>query len=259
MLCGIGGVGETTLCKGLVASIKEREERVEIITRCHVSAKPLSGQTADKFIISTLGGFRKGTLVIDEASQVPHYIWCQLLGLKGLGIRFIILGDIANQLPTVSDCFQGREVLLQADAEFLRMLADANRLTLTEGKRSDNRLFDFYSKLAKGGEWAELTLPEQIQKAREEFGKPPNGHVPLFHLTISQKHRMSLIRAAQREETKAARLAGEDVIWLPPIVSSCQNKTQGLYLFRGKLLIAVATAKGAVSYTHLTLPTKRIV
>ena len=124
------------------------------------------------------------------------------------------------------------------------MLTDSNRLTLTEGKRSDNRLFDFYSKLAVGGVWADLPLPEQIQKAREEFGKPPDGHVPLFQLTISHKHRMSLIRAAQKEETKAARLAGEDVIWLPPVVSSCQNKTQGLYLFRGKLLIAVATAKG---------------
>ena len=55
---------------------------------------------------------------------------------------------------------------------------------------------------------------------------------------------MSLIRAAQRQETNEARQAGKEVIWLPPLVSSCQNKTQGLYMFEGKLLIAIATAKG---------------
>ena len=55
---------------------------------------------------------------------------------------------------------------------------------------------------------------------------------------------MSLIRAVQRQETNEAREAGKDVIWLPPLVSSCQNKTQGLYMFEGKLLIAIATAEG---------------
>ena len=85
MLCGIGGVGKTTLTKEFIAEMKKKGERVEIISRCHVSAKPLGGHTADKYTLSTLGGFRNGTLVIEEASQVPHYIWCQLLGLKTVG------------------------------------------------------------------------------------------------------------------------------------------------------------------------------
>ena len=123
------------------------------------------------------------------------------LGLKTVGDQILILGDIANQLPPVSDCFQGRDMELKANAEFLRILTDCNRLTLTEGKRSDSRLFNFYSKLAEGGEWVDLPLTAQIQKAREEFGKPPAGHIPMFQLTISHKHRMSLIRAAQRQET----------------------------------------------------------
>ena len=55
---------------------------------------------------------------------------------------------------------------------------------------------------------------------------------------------MSLIRAAQRQGTNEARQAGKDVILLPPLVSSCQNQTQGLYMFEGKLLIAIATARG---------------
>ena len=47
----------------------------------------------------------------------------------------------------------------------------------------------------------------QIQLARQEFGKPPEGHVPLFQLTISHKHRMALIRSAQKAELQQARQA----------------------------------------------------
>ena len=96
--------------------------------------------------------------MVEEAGQVPHYIWCQLLGLRLLGIRFIVLGDIANQLAPVSDIFGGRELKLEADASFLRLLPDSNRLTLLEGKRSDARLFDFYTRLAVGGSWHSLPL-----------------------------------------------------------------------------------------------------
>lgn len=94
-----------------------------------------------------------------------------------------------------------------------------------------------------GGSWHSLPLEEQIQLARQEFGKPPPGHVPLFQLTISHKHRMSLIRSAQKAELQEARQANKHVLWLPPIFSSMQNRTQGLLMFPGKLMIAIATAK----------------
>ena len=94
-----------------------------------------------------------------------------------------------------------------------------------------------------GGSWQSLPLNEQIQLARQEFGKPPEGYVPLFQLTISHKHRIALIRAAQKTDLAQAREAGEQVLWLPPIFSSMQNRTQGLWMFRGKLMIAIATAK----------------
>ena len=48
--------------------------------------------TADRCLLSWFKKFR-GTLVIEEASQLPHYIWSQLASLTHLGeVRFIILG-----------------------------------------------------------------------------------------------------------------------------------------------------------------------
>ena len=111
-----------------------------------------------------------------------------------------------------------------------------------EGRRSDARLFNFYSKLAEGALWAGLSLKEQIDLARKEFGKPQENHVPLFQLTVSHKHRMSVIRAVQKVELQQARAAGKQCMWLPPIYSSMQIRTQGLWMLEGKLLISVQTA-----------------
>ena len=122
--------------KKLVDYLRERGDRFEIIARCHVSSKALGGMTADKFILSKLGSMRAGSsLIVEEAGQVPHYIWCQLFGLFILGIRFIILGDIANQLAPVSDTFGGKDLELKADASFLRIHTNGNRLTLLDGEK----------------------------------------------------------------------------------------------------------------------------
>ena len=209
--------------------LREAGERVEIISRCHVAAKAFSnGTKADKFVLSKLGSFRCGTLIIEECGQLPHYLWCQLCAIKKLGIRFLCLGDIANQQSPICDTFNQQNLELKADASFLRFLTDSNRLTLHEGRRSDARLFNFYSKLAEGAVWAGLSLKEQIELARKEFGKPPENHVPLFQLTISHKHRMSVIKAVQTVELQEARAAGKQCMWLPPIYSSMTNRTQGL-------------------------------
>ena len=69
------------------------------------------------------------------------------------------------------------------------------------------------------------------------------GHVLLFPLTISHTHRMSLIRSAQKAEWQEARKPGIHVLWLPPIFSSMQNRTLGLWMFEGKLIIAIATSQ----------------
>ena len=66
---------------------------------------------------------------------------------------------------------------------------------------------------------------------------------PLFQLTVSHKHRMSTIRAVQKVELQQARAAGFQCMWLPPIFSSMQNRTQGLWMFEGKLMISVQTAE----------------
>ena len=58
---------------------------------------------------------------------------------------------------------------------------------------------------------------------------------------MSHKHRMRIIRAVQKEELAERR--GQETIYLPPLHSSCQNKTQELWLWPGKRLVSVATVR----------------
>ena len=147
-----------------------------------------------------------------------------VVSVKKARHSFLCLGDIANQQPPICDTLNQQNLELKADASFLRFLTDSNRLTLHEGRRSDARLFNFYSKLAEGAIWARLSLKEQIELARKEFGKPPGNHTPLFQLTISHKHRLSVIRAVQKVELQKARAAGKQCMWLPPIFPRCRTE-----------------------------------
>ena len=85
-------------------------------------------------------------------------------------------------------------------------------------------LFRFYSRLALGGDWHGLPLKAQIALCRQRFGKPPPGVRPEVQLTISHKHRMALIRKAQKEDLEARR--GQEMIYLPPPASPQQLPKQ---------------------------------
>ena len=111
MISGIAGCGKTFFAKKVVAGLRQRNVRVAIISRCHVSARLFeAGQTADRFVLAQLPHFRDGVLIIEEASQIPHYVWAQVLPLRHLGVRFCVLGDIPNQLCAIGSSFGGNDV-----------------------------------------------------------------------------------------------------------------------------------------------------
>ena len=136
----------------------------------------------------------------------------------------------------------------------LKSRAGGNRLVLKEGRRSDSFLFDFYSRLAVGGPWHHLALQEQVALARQTF--PKQDRDALFNLCISHQKRQAIIRDIQKRELAAKREAGVDVLFLAPVFSSTANKTQDLYLWKGKILISVATLK--TTYNSQLLVVKRL-
>ena len=186
-----------------------------------------TGQTADAFLIRSVktGAFRDGWLILEECSQLSHYVWCQLLNLHHMGVKFILLGD-ENQLQAIGDCFQGRPCCLKFDNAMLRALAGSNRLVLTEGRRSDMNLFGFYQKLSLGGDYHSLPLQEEIQLARAAFPKQPRD--AKFNLVISHRQREQLIREIQTRELARKRAEGAECVVLAPSYSGGANRAQEL-------------------------------
>jgi hypothetical protein len=123
-------------------------------------------------------------------NQIETAIWAQFN--KPEGIQWLLSGDF-NQFAPVFDSFHGSPVHEDAfrDSSFFHYLAGGNRLTLTQGFRSDQNLFNFYSSLIAGGQRFAQPLAEVLQAARALTGfEGPAKH----NLVISHRRRIILNR-----------------------------------------------------------------
>jgi hypothetical protein len=76
-------------------------------------------------------------------------------------------------------------------------MAGGNRCTLTECRRGDRRLFDFYSSLLAGGSRFQLSLRECVEQASSLFQH--NGPAR-WNLVISHRKRVEINRALNQAE-----------------------------------------------------------
>ena len=136
------------------------------------------------------GACAADVLWIEEMSQIETSLWTQFN--KPESIQWLLNGDF-NQFPAIFDSWHGASVHEEAfrRSSFFHYLAGGNRLTLTEGHRSDMALFDFYSSLIAGGERFSQPLAEVLQAARAltGFGGPAR-----HNLCISHRRRILLNR-----------------------------------------------------------------
>ena len=76
-----------------------------------------------------------------------------------------------RQFAPIDNSWQGAPVAQDAfeTNRLLHRMADNNRLQLTECKRSDRALFDFYTRLIPGGDLFGRSVAEAVRLARERF------------------------------------------------------------------------------------------
>jgi hypothetical protein len=219
-----------------VKALRGRMERVAIVSKTHVAAAALSGDTCDHFIYKSIlhSRCRASWLVIDEISLVEVALWNYLQRLKYVGVRFILLGDWMQNRPIGGHVFGG--AILENDvvenSPLLQVLADGNIQRLRENKRSDHELFSFITALIPGGSLYETPWDQLIAHAKAKFPKQP-GH-PTISLVIPHTQR-KLINRTQNEQTKpedAVFVEGQDgPMWLHPglrLVGHLQGKARGV-------------------------------
>ena len=170
---GIAGTGKSWLARQLVDFLRGIGQDVMCIAKTHTAAINIGGCTANHFCFKHIlhGGCKAQWIVLDEVSQLELGLWIQLQKLCYTGTKFIVLGDF-NQFPPISGHVFGGKILDENCIEnsvLIKIKADCNRVCLTECKRSDQPLFDFYSSLIPGGDRYTMPFGEVLVEARKSF------------------------------------------------------------------------------------------
>jgi len=173
LVVGIAGTGKTTYCTGIVERLQAAGEVVNIISKTHVASRRAGGVTADHWVRRHVinGSTRCSVLWIDEISQLDVGLLLQICKLTfSDGIRFILSGDF-NQFSPIGNNFRGTPVAEDAleRSNLLHTLTSGNRVTLTECRRSDTQLFEFYASLIKDGSRWEAPLRDAVGAAKAAF------------------------------------------------------------------------------------------
>ncbi|CAE8607610.1 unnamed protein product, partial [Polarella glacialis] len=234
LLLGAPGTGKTHLLRELMVQLREAGKRVDCIAKTHCATKNMGcdAVTADHWVRKHVraGSFSSQILVVEELSQVDVQLWGDLCLVSMKGTTNICCGDF-GQFQAVSESWAGCPVQEGAleRSDMLLDMCNGNRLTLTENKRSDQKLFGFYTGLRCGTPDAR-DLRESVEEARRLF--PATDLQANFTLTMSHKRRVQVNRFQNQLQKP------ESAIFIrAPAPTRAGNQPQSMWLWDGLQLI----------------------
>jgi len=213
LITGPAGSGKSTLVAHIIKELRA-ERPVALISKTHVASqnmqaaleKALEGEesaasggeayqatTADAFTRRHVcHGTYAGAIWLDEYSTLDFQQYCLLNALTYNGCQFVVSGDV-NQMGACFSSFRGIPVDSDeiAQSSFFYQLCGAHVCRLTECRRSDRPLFDWYTSVGAGGSRHGLPLAEQVRQARAAF--PAAGRAR-WHLVVSHFKRLAINR-----------------------------------------------------------------
>lgn len=235
LLTGSPGTGKTWLLRELIVKLRLAGKRVDVVAKTHSSVQNVQcdATTADHWIRKHVrgGGTSVHCLVVEELSQINVHIWADLALLRFKGVQFILCGDF-QQFQACNESWGGCPVPEGAleRSHMLLDMASGNRFTLTQNRRSDQRLFAFYTSLHCGTPEAR-GLEEALNEARLAF--PDTGGPVDYTLTMSHQRRVKINRA-QNQRLKPAE---EAVFIRAPATTRAGNQPQSMWIWPGIQLI----------------------
>jgi hypothetical protein len=209
---------------------------VDVIAKTHCAVQNVGcdAVTADHWVRKHVraGGSHCHVLVIEEVSMIDVQLWADISLVRMTGTQIICCGDF-GQYQAVAESWCGCPVSEGSleNSHMLLEMCDGNRLTLTENKRSDAKLFDFYTGLRCGMADAR-DLQGALTDARRLFPANDGTTRPDFTLTMSHKRRV-VINRQQNQLLKPS-----DATFIrAPVATRAGNQPQSMWIWPGMQLI----------------------
>jgi hypothetical protein len=253
LVLGMPGVGKTTLCRTLHERLQALQKNIAVISKTHAAAVRAGGCTADHFVRKylTTGSCNVDAIWVDECFQIECGLWAQLQKLKGR--QWILSGD-EHQFGPIFDTWKGANPPALYGSRFLWHLCGGRRLVLTECRRSETELFNFYRSLTPGGARYEAPLPQVLEECRQRFSLPGfcRHNLCISHAKRVQINRLCnehfkppdavLVKAPKRTK---GQLCAPQNMWLWPGIellgcSWCSKKIKNNVLYTVTSLDAAA-------------------
>ena len=186
MVMGFGGCGKSTAVERVCEELKAKGKQVVKTAYTHLAASRIGGVTLHHFL-SKYKTF-KGTLIIDEVSQVPVALWAQIMMYLHCRVQFVLCGDFVSQFQPAYNQWRLNPHVdkSMADTNALKMLCGYNRVEFKVYHRGNADLYSFWRGLL------DLPVAEAVALARARFPRLPDE--PKWHLVVSNAHRVSLLR-----------------------------------------------------------------
>jgi len=206
---GIAGTGKSYYCNKLVERLRALDVRVDACAKTHTaSARLPDGCTLDHWVQRHIlnGAPSCQVLYLDEISQIDVGLLALLARLTYTNMRFILAGDF-NQFAPIGSCWKGTPIDDEAfqRSALLHRMCGGNVVQLTECRRADSVLFDYYSSLIEGGTRFELPVARAVAEARGifKFEGTARWNLVISHAKRVQLNRsLNILHARGKESTK---------------------------------------------------------
>ena len=235
----LAGCGKSTFLRKMAVKLRAQNKTVHMMALTHVAVANLEDEKAMTLARWTHAygqGIknRPDVVIVDELSFVCPFLYSHMATLlQHAQCQCIFAGDW-NQLPPVGNVYLGTPVGTMRDKPFLKERCGGTRLMLTERRRNDARLFDFYAGLTR----TPMSLADAVALAKQAF-PAIEGQSPV-NLVGSHSRRVRLNEALQEHFKPAGA-----VLVNPERASNARkNVPQPMFVWPGLPLICAVRCGG---------------
>jgi hypothetical protein len=239
-VAGRGGSGKSHMLKILKRLFREAGFTVDVIAFTHVQAANVDGSTIRHFLHANARS-KRHVIIIDESSMVSLRLWAALALMQFTGAIFVVLGDMAGQLPPIQDAHRLDYWRQVEKSDFMHGLCRGLRVELNKFRRFENGVpgdhahFEFVGSIYPD----KVSFEEALGQARERY---PWQDGPFDGTTLVATNER---RIAVNEETNR-RLAppGARFVKADPN-EKAPSQPQDAFLWPGLILASATTERGS--------------